>query len=120
MEGHVHFKEGTRLPSYRVTQGPAYFGRGCELRPGLFVRGNVICGDGCVLGNSCEYKNALLLGNVETAHFNYVGDSILGNGAHLGAGTILSNLRFDKREIRVRLNGEKIPTCLKNGGFTGR
>ena len=67
-----------------------------ELRQGVFVRENLIYGDGCVLGNSREYKNALLFGDVETAHFNDVGDSILGNGAHLGAGTITLESAFRK------------------------
>ena len=66
------------------------FGPRRKTRPGAFIRGNVIAGAGCVLGNSCEYKNCLLLDEVETPHFNYVGDSVLGNRAHLGAGVICS------------------------------
>jgi NDP-sugar pyrophosphorylase family protein len=66
------------------------------------VRGHLITGAHCVLGNSCEYKNSLLLDRVQTAHFNYVGDSILGNRSHLGAGAICSNLRLDRQPIVVR------------------
>ena len=62
-----------------MIEGPAYIGPECELRPGVYIRGNVIAGKGCVMGNSCEYKNSLLMDSVETAHFNYVGDSILGH-----------------------------------------
>ena len=116
VEGPVQFEEGVKLPPYGYVRGPAYFGAGTELRPGVYVRGNVICGRRCVLGNSCEYKNCLLLDEVETAHFNYVGDSVLGRGAHLGAGAILSNLRFDRREVCVRLDGRKVPTGLRKLG----
>jgi NDP-sugar pyrophosphorylase family protein len=99
--GPVFIDPSVELPPFGSIQGPAWIGPDCELRPGVFVRGNVIVGRGCVLGNSCEYKNSLLLEEVATPHFNYVGDSVLGNGAHLGAGAILSNLRFDKRTVRV-------------------
>ena len=78
------------LPPYGVIEGPVYIGSGSELRPGVYIRGNVIVGRDCVLGNSSEYKNCLLLDGVQTPHYNYVGDSILGNKAHLGAGAILS------------------------------
>jgi len=69
----------------------------------VYIRGGVIVGRGCVLGNSCEYKNSLLLDQVETAHFNYVGDSILGRKAHLGAGVICANVRLDRGPVPVRL-----------------
>ena len=79
-------------------------------------RGNVIVGEGCVLGNSCEYKNCLLLDGVQTPHFNYVGDSILGNGAHLGAGVICSNLRLDQGEVTVKLPSGTVGTGLQKFG----
>ena len=98
------------------------FGTGAQIlreagiRPGAFIRGNVIAGENCVLGNSCEFKNCLLLDGVQAAHFNYVGDSLLGNGAHLGAGVICSNLRLDQGEVTVRLPGGTVGTGLKKFG----
>ena len=72
-----------------------------ELRPGIYIRGNVIVGENCVLGNSCEFKNTLILDNAQIPHFTYVGDSIIGNKAHLGAGVICSNLRLDQKDIKI-------------------
>jgi UDP-N-acetylglucosamine diphosphorylase / glucose-1-phosphate thymidylyltransferase / UDP-N-acetylgalactosamine diphosphorylase / glucosamine-1-phosphate N-acetyltransferase / galactosamine-1-phosphate N-acetyltransferase len=76
----------------------------------------VIVGADCVLGNSCEFKNCLLMDGVQVPHFNYVGDSILGNGAHLGAGVILSNLRLDQKPISVRLPDATVDTGLRKFG----
>ena len=96
--------------------GPVYIGANTQIRPGAFIRGHVITGEGCVLGNSSEFKNCLLLDGVQAPHFNYVGDSILGNGAHLGAGAICSNLRLDQGEITVRLPAGSAKTGLKKFG----
>jgi len=84
---------------------PAIIGHGTEIRPGAYLRGNVITGENCVLGNSSEFKNCILLDKVQTPHYNYVGDSVLGNRAHMGAGSICSNLKSDKRPIVV--HGER-------------
>ena len=117
IEGDVFIGENVRLPALGTIQGPAYIGNHCELRPGVYIRGNVIIEESCVLGNSCEFKNALLLDRVQVPHFNYVGDSILGTGAHLGAGAILSNLRFDRQPISMRdINNDPFPTGLKKLG----
>jgi NDP-sugar pyrophosphorylase family protein len=86
------------------------------VRPGAFIRGNVIAGRGCVLGNSSEFKNCLLMDGVQAAHFNYVGDSVLGNRSHLGAGAICSNLRLDQREVFVHLASGPVGTGLKKFG----
>ena len=103
VEGRVWLHPTVKLPAYATIIGPAWIGAKTEIRPGAFIRGNVIVGEGCVLGNACEFKNCLLLDGVQAPHFNYVGDSILGNGAHLGAGVICSNLRLDQGEVIVRL-----------------
>jgi len=97
-------------------KGPAWIGEKCHIRSGCYVRENVIVGDGVVMGNSCEFKNCILLDEVQAPHFNYVGDSILGYRAHLGAGVILSNVRFDHREIVVAAADGNIPTGLKKFG----
>lgn len=121
IEGPVFLHPSVRLPPYGSIRGPVYLGRDTELRPGVYLRGNVIAGAGCVLGNSCEFKNCLLLDGVEVPHFSYVGDSILGAGAHLGAGAICSNLRLDQANVRVRMpDGSHVDSGLRKlGGLLG-
>lgn len=104
------------LPPYGYIKGPVYIGPKTELRPGVLIRGNVIIGANCILGNSCEYKNSLLMDNIETAHFNYIGDSILANNVHLGAGVILANLRLDRKEITIKIDNERFSTHLNKLG----
>lgn len=117
VDENVFIDPSVKLPAFGVIQGPAYIGAHVELRPGIFIRGNVIVGAGSVLGNSCEFKNCLILDGAQVPHFNYVGDSILGNKAHLGAGVICSNLRLDQAEVRVDLpEGGKASTGLRKLG----
>ena len=115
-EGPLWIHPTVKFPAHATLIGPAYIGARTEIRPGAFVRGHVIVGEGCVLGNSCEYKNCLLMDQVATPHYNYVGDSILGNRAHLGAGVICSNLRLDQREVVVRVGATPQPTGLRKFG----
>jgi UDP-N-acetylglucosamine diphosphorylase / glucose-1-phosphate thymidylyltransferase / UDP-N-acetylgalactosamine diphosphorylase / glucosamine-1-phosphate N-acetyltransferase / galactosamine-1-phosphate N-acetyltransferase len=116
IEGEVHLAADVKLPAYCTLIGPAWIGPGTEIRPGAYVRGNVIVGAGGVLGNACEFKNCLLLDGVQVPHFAYVGDSILGNRAHLGAGAICSNLRLDQKPITVRTNERIYETGLRKFG----
>ncbi len=116
IEGRVWLHASVKLPAHATIIGPAYIGAKADIRPGAFIRGNVITGEGCVLGNSSEFKNCLLLDRVQAPHFNYVGDSILGNGAHLGAGAICSNLRLDQAEVTLRLADKIVSTGLKKFG----
>lgn len=95
---------------------PAIISKGAELRTGAFVRGGVILLDGALLGNSTEAKNSILFENAKLPHFNYVGDSILAEGVHLGAGAIISNVRGDKRRVRITLENEIIDTGLRKLG----
>lgn len=95
---------------------PAWIGSGCTIRSGAYLRGNVIVGDRCVLGNSSEFKNCILLDEVDVPHFSYVGDSIMGCGSHLGAGVILSNVKLDSQEVQVCHAGQRIPTGLRKFG----
>lgn len=115
-EGPVYLHPSVKLPHTATLIGPAWIGAGTEIRPGAFVRGNVIAGEGCVLGNSCEFKNCLLMDGVHVPHFSYVGDSILGNGAHLGAGAILSNFRLDQQPVVLRLADRTVETGLRKFG----
>lgn len=116
VQGEVWLDPSVRLPAQATLIGPAWIGPRTEIRPGAFVRGNVIVGADGVLGNSCEFKNCLLLDRVQVPHFSYVGDSVLGNGAHLGAGAIISNLRLDQQEVTIRLPDKFVSTGLRKFG----
>ena len=98
----VWVARGTRLAENVHIDGPAILGHDAELRPGAYLRGGVLIGDGCVVGNSTELKNAILFDGVQVPHFNYVGDSILGYRAHLGAGAITSNVKSDRTDVTIR------------------
>jgi bifunctional UDP-N-acetylglucosamine pyrophosphorylase / glucosamine-1-phosphate N-acetyltransferase len=113
----VFVGRGTIIEQGAMIKGPAWIGEGCEIRNGAYIRENVIVGSGCVIGNSCEFKNCIVFDECQVPHFNYVGDSILGHRAHLGAGVILSNVKLDRGEITVPLgNGTIVPTGLKKFG----
>ena len=100
--------------------GPAIICAGAQVRHNAFIRGDVIVGEGAVAGNATELKNAILFNKAEAPHYNYVGDSILGFHAHMGAGSILSNLRSDKADIVIRCQGETIETGRRKiGGILG-
>lgn len=117
VEGFVYLHPTVILPHTATLIGPLWIGAETEIRPGAFLRGNVIAGERCVLGNACEFKNCLLLNRVQTPHFNYVGDSILGNGAHFGAGVICSNVRLDQKNVTIPLpDGSVVDTGLKKFG----
>lgn len=98
---------------------PAIIGHGTEIRPGAFIRGNVIVGEKCVVGNSSEFKNCILLDSVQCPHYNYVGDSILGYKAHTGAGTVCSNLKSDGKNIVVHGDKEYETGLRKIGAIVG-
>ena len=95
---------------------PCIIGPNTEVRHCAFVRGSALVGADCVVGNSCELKNVILVDRVQTPHYNYVGDSILGYRAHMGAGSITSNVRSDKRPVTVHAPGGDLETGLKKVG----
>lgn len=100
--------------------GPCIIDENAEIRHNAYIRGNVIIGKNSVLGNSCEIKNSILYDGVQVPHFNYVGDSILGYKSHMGASSIISNLKSDKKNIIIRYNDEIIDTNMKKiGAFLG-
>jgi NDP-sugar pyrophosphorylase family protein len=116
VSNNVFVGAGTIVEQGAVLKGPAWIGEQCHIRSGCYVRENVIVGDNVVMGNSCEFKNCILFDEVQVPHFNYVGDSILGHRAHLGAGAILSNVKLDHREIVVAGPHGNIATGLKKFG----
>lgn len=116
VEGSVWLHPSVTLPPYATLIGPIWIGANTQIRPGAFIRSNVIVGEGCVLGNACEFKHCLLMDGAQAPHFNYVGDSILGNGAHFGAGVICSNLRLDQAPVVIRTADRTYETGLRKFG----
>lgn len=96
--------------------GPCIIDEGTEIRPGAFIRGNVIVGKDCVIGNSTELKNCIIFDSVQIPHFNYVGDSVLGYKSHIGAGGVTSNVKSDKGLVVLHVNGASIETGFKKFG----
>ena len=95
---------------------PCIIGAGTEVRHCVFVRSSALVGENCVVGNSVELKNVILFDNVQTPHYNYVGDSILGYKSHMGAGSITSNVKSDKSLVVVKNGDEQIETGIKKVG----
>ena len=116
ISGAVFIGQGTLIEHGAMIKGPAWIGEGCEIRNGAYIRENVVVGNGVVLGNSCEFKNCLIFDEAQIPHFNYVGDSILGHKAHLGAGAILSNVRLDHTPVHVTASTGTVSTGLKKFG----
>lgn len=112
----VFIGEGTVLEDGVMIKGPAIIGRNCQIRHNAYVRENVLIGDDCVIGNSTEIKNALLFNAAVAPHFNYVGDSILGCKAHLGAGVVLSNVKSFPGNVTVEMEGAPFDTGLRKFG----
>ena len=116
----VFIGAGTIVEPGAMIIGPAIIGAGCRIRHGAYIRENVIVGDGCVVGNSVELKHCVLFNQCQVPHFNYVGDSILGHKAHMGAGAILSNVKLDNQNVWVNFEGTPIDTGLRKfGGLIG-
>ncbi len=113
---NVFIGEGTVIEDGAMIKGPAIIGRNCQIRHNAYFREHVIVGDGCVVGNSCELKNVVLFNGCQVPHFNYVGDSILGYKAHLGAGVVLSNFRSLPGNVTVQVEGLPHDTGLRKFG----
>ncbi len=109
--------ENVKIHPSSVIMPPAIIGEGTEIRPGAYIRGSVITGKNCVIGNSTEMKNAVLLDGVQVPHYNYVGDSILGNKAHMGAGSVCSNLKSDGKAVVIHSDTEIQTGIRKIGGI---
>ena len=113
-EGWVH-KTAVVAPTAYLG-GPCIIGAATEVRHGAFIRGSALVGENCVVGNSVELKNVILFDNVQTPHYNYVGDSILGYRSHMGAGSITSNVKSDKTPVVIRCGEEQMDTGRKKVG----
>lgn len=113
---NVWIAKDAKVAPTAFINGPAIIGKGAEVRHCAFIRGNAIVGENSVVGNSTELKNVILFNNVQVPHYNYVGDSILGYKSHMGAGSITSNVKSDKKLVIVKNGDEKIETGLKKFG----
>lgn len=113
---NVWVSKETVIADSAFIAGPTIICKGTEIRHCAFIRGSVIVGENCVIGNSTELKNTILFNNVQVPHFNYIGDSILGFKAHFGAGSIVSNVKSDKSNVSVLINGNKTDTGLRKFG----
>src|ERR671935_2042675 len=116
ISNRVFIGRGTVVEQGAVLKGPAWIGENCKIRSGCYVRENVVAGNGVVMGNSCEFKNCILFDEAQVPHFNYVGDSILGHHAHLGAGVKISNIKLDRTNVTVEMNGQLFDTGLRKFG----
>lgn len=118
IEGPVYIAEDCVIEPGAFVHGPAWIGPGCEIRSGCYIRGGVVAESSVVLGHASEFKHCILLSHAQAPHFNYVGDSILGIHAHLGAGVILSNYRLDGKPVLARglETDERIATGLAKFG----
>ena len=113
---HVWVAKSAMVAPTAYINGPAIIGPDAEIRHCAFIRGNAIVGEGAVVGNSTELKNVILFDKVQVPHYNYVGDSVLGYKSHMGAGSITSNVKSDKKLVVVKDGEEKIETGLKKFG----
>lgn len=113
---HIWIAKSAKVAPTASINGPAIIGKEAEIRHCAFIRGNAIVGEGSVVGNSTELKNVILFNKVQVPHYNYVGDSILGYKAHMGAGSITSNVKSDKTLVSISYQGKRVETGLKKMG----
>ena len=112
----VWIAKSAKVAPTAYINGPAIIGKDAEVRHCAFIRGSAVVGEGAVVGNSTELKNVILFDKVQVPHYNYVGDSILGYKAHMGAGAITSNVKSDKTLVSVHAGGQVMETGLKKFG----
>ena len=125
IDGFFEISEGVlvgdnvRISENAVIEPPAIIGSDTVIRPGAYLRGCVIIGAGCVIGNSTEIKNSLISDGAQLPHYNYVGDSVIGYRAHMGAGAVCSNLKLNGKSVCVRLDKEYDTGLRKLGAILG-
>ena len=119
IEKGVFVGDNVNIHKSVVILPPAIIGANTEIRPNAYLRGNVIIGENCVIGNSTELKECILLNKVQVPHYNYVGNSVLGNYAHLGAGSICSNLKADGKNVVIHGEKDYETGLRKVGAFLG-
>lgn len=113
---NVFIGEGTIVEDGVMIKGPAIIGRNCQIRHNAYLREQVIVGDNCLIGNACELKNAFVFNHAIIPHFNYVGDSVVGYKAHLGAGVKISNVKMVEGNVLVEMKDKPHDTGLRKFG----
>lgn len=113
---NVFVHKNAKVEESACIKGPTIICNCAEIRHCAYIRGNVIVGENSVIGNSTEVKNAIIFNNVQCPHFNYVGDSVLGEFAHIGCGVVCSNVKSDKKDIKVTIDENIIDTRLRKFG----
>lgn len=116
VEPEVWIHKTAKVAKTAFIGSPCIIGENTEVRHCAFIRGSALVGNNCVVGNSVELKNVIIFDNVQTPHYNYVGDSILGFKSHMGAGSITSNVKSDKKLVTIKFDEAKIETGLKKFG----
>ena len=116
IEEHIWVGSNVEIDKLSTITAPCIIDNDTIVRPGAYIRGNVIIGKNCVIGNSTEIKNAIIFDKCQLPHYNYVGDSVLGYHVHLGAGVILSNLKNDGTNVDIRYMDKKISTGMRKMG----
>lgn len=116
LKGNIIIGKNTTIMAGSYIKGPVVIGNDCKIGPNCYIRPYTSIGDKCHIGNACEIKNSIIMDETNVPHHNYVGDSIIGQNCNLGSGTKIANLRLDKKNIKVVLNGKKIDTKRKKLG----
>lgn len=116
LEENVYVHKDAKVSKTACIVGPTIICKGAEIRHCAYIRGSVIVGENSIVGNSTEVKNAIIFNNVQCPHYNYVGDSVLGEYAHTGAGVILSNVKSDKKNLNIKIDDEILETGLRKFG----
>jgi len=116
VEENVYVHKDAKVAKTACIVGPTIICKGAEIRHCAYIRGSVIVGENSIVGNSTEVKNAIIFNNVQCPHYNYVGDSVLGEYAHTGAGVILSNVKSDKKNVKIKVDDEILETGLRKFG----
>ncbi len=120
LEGDILVGEGVVFEPGAFVRGPAILGDGVVVRQGAYLRGDVLVGAGAVVGHAAELKHSVLLPGAAAPHFNYVGDSLVGRDVNLGAGTVLSNMKLARTNVRVKIGGQRYDTgFIKLGAVLG-
>lgn len=112
----ISIGQGTVIEPGAYIKGPCIIGENCAIRHGAYIRGDIVVGNGCVIGHDTEIKNSIMLNDAHAAHFAYVGDTIIGSKANLGAGTKCANLKFDNSQVIIHNDGSRILTGFRKLG----
>ena len=116
INGNIFVGKNSKIMSGTYIEGPAVIGENCKIGPNCYIRPYTSIGNNCHIGNACEVKNSIIMNNSNVPHHNYLGDSILGENCNMGAGSKVANLRLDKKNIHVVINGNKVDTKRRKLG----